>query len=115
VRLAIILANWFGGVRYFQDVPGGLIAIAPGTIIARGSNIFGLGYGGLSVGSVGDAFSHFGFTIPIPAVGHVLSGFKDIGIILDTAIPFGIYDLVEAMDNVESAAAAGDSFPTPGC
>src|SRR5664279_1135552 len=27
-------------------------------------------------------------------------------------IPFGIYDLVEAMDNVESAAAAGDSFPT---
>ena len=29
-----------------------------------------------------------------------------------TAIPFGIYDLVEAMDNVESAAAAGDSFPT---
>ena len=32
--------------------------------------------------------------------------------ILITAIPFGIYDLVEAMDNVESAAAAGDSFPT---
>ena len=32
--------------------------------------------------------------------------------ILVTAIPFGIYDLVEAMDNVESASAAGDSFPT---
>jgi adenine/guanine/hypoxanthine permease len=31
---------------------------------------------------------------------------------LVTAIPFGIYDLVEAMDNVESAAVAGDSFPT---
>ena len=29
-----------------------------------------------------------------------------------TAIPFGIYDLVEAIDNVESAAVAGDSFPT---
>ncbi len=29
-----------------------------------------------------------------------------------TAIPFGIYDLVEAMDNVESAEAAGDHFPT---
>ncbi|MBC8131699.1 MAG: regulator, partial [Deltaproteobacteria bacterium] len=33
-------------------------------------------------------------------------------IILVTAIPFGIYDLVEALDNVESAAVAGDSFPT---
>ena len=112
VCFAIILANWFGGVRYFQDVPGGLIAIAAGTLIAWGSNIFGLGYGGLSVGSVGDAFSHFGFSFPVPAVGHVFSGFKFIGIILVTAIPFGIYDLVEAMDNVESAAAAGDSFPT---
>src|SRR6201994_3368858 len=73
VCFAIILANWFGGVRYFQDVPGGLIAIAAGTIIAWGSNIFGFGYGGLSVSSVGDAFSHFGFSFPVPAVGHVFS------------------------------------------
>src|ERR1700728_2412770 len=112
VCFAIILANWFGGVRYFRDVPGGLIAIAAGTIIAWGSDLFGLGYGGLSVSSVGDAFSHFGFSFPVPAIGHVFSGFQFIGIILVTAIPFGIYDLVEAMDNVESAAAAGDSFPT---
>src|SRR5450432_2736662 len=112
ICLAIILANWFGGVRYFQGVPGGLVAIAAGTVIAWGSNIFGLGYGGLSVATVGDAFSHFGFSLPLPAVGHVFSGFKFLGVILITAIPFGIYDLVEAMDNVESAAAAGDSFPT---
>ena len=42
----------------------------------------------------------------------MFDGFKYLGIILVTAIPFGIYDLVEALDNVESAAAAGDSFPT---
>jgi AGZA family xanthine/uracil permease-like MFS transporter len=112
VCLAVILANWFGGVRYFGGVPGGLIAIAVGTIIAWGSNVFGLGYGGLSLGAVGDAVSHFGFSFPVPAVDHVFSGFKYLGVILITAIPFGIYDLVEAMDNVESAAAAGDSFPT---
>jgi hypothetical protein len=51
--------------------------------------------------------SNFGFSIPIPAVGHVFSGFQFLGVILVTAIPFGIYDLVEAMDNVESAAVAG--------
>src|SRR5271154_4917352 len=112
VCFAIILANWFGGVRYFQDVPGGLIAIAAGTLIAWGSNIFGLGDGGLGGGRGGGAFLPFGFSFPIPPVGHRFSGFKFIGIILVTAIPFGIYDLVEAMDNVESAAAAGDSFPT---
>ena len=112
VCLAIILANWFGGVRYYGGVPGGLVAIAAGTLIAWGSNLFGLGYGGLSAGQIGDALSHFGFSFPIPAVGHVFHGFRYLGIILVTAIPFGIYDLVEAMDNVESAAAAGDSFPT---
>jgi len=42
----------------------------------------------------------------------VFSGFKFLGVILVTAIPFGIYDLVEALDNVESASVAGDSFPT---
>jgi AGZA family xanthine/uracil permease-like MFS transporter len=75
VCLAIILANWFGGVRYFRGVPGGLVAIAAGTLIAWGSNIFGLGYGGLSLGVVSDAVSHFGFSIPLPAVDHVFSGF----------------------------------------
>ncbi len=50
--------------------------------------------------------------MPLPAVGHVFGGFEFLGVILVTAIPFGIYDLVEAMDNVESAEAAGDAYPT---
>ena len=32
------------------------------------------------------------------AIGHVFSGFKFLGVILVTAIPFGIYDLIEALD-----------------
>jgi AGZA family xanthine/uracil permease-like MFS transporter len=81
-------------------------------IIAWGSNIFGLGYGGLSIKGVGDAFASFGFSVPLPAFDHVFSGFEFLAVILVTAIPFGIYDLVEAMDNVESAEAAGDTYPT---
>src|ERR1700689_1409939 len=48
VCFAVILANWFGGIRYFGGVPGGLVAIIAGSIIAWGSNLFGLGFGGLS-------------------------------------------------------------------
>ena len=55
---------------------------------------------------------NIGFSVPLPAIDHVFGGFEFLGIILVTAIPFGIYDLVEAMDNVESAEAAGDPFPT---
>src|ERR1700719_3477054 len=112
VCFAIILVSWFGGVKYPKNIPAGLVAIAVGMIIAWGSNLFGLGLGGLSVKGVGDAFASFGFAVPLPAVDHVFSGFEFLAIILVTAIPFGIYDLVEAMDNVESAEAAGDSYPT---
>ena len=112
ICFAIILVSWFGGVKYLKGVPAGLVAIAAGMLIAWGSNLFGLGLGGLSVKGLGDAFASFGFSVPIPAVGQVFSGFEFLGIILVTAIPFGIYDLVEAMDNVESAEAAGDEYPT---
>jgi AGZA family xanthine/uracil permease-like MFS transporter len=112
VCFAVILVDWFGGVRYFKGIPGGLVAIVVGAAIAWGSTLFGFNYGGLTLAGLKAAVSDFGFSYPIPAVGHAFGGFKYIGVILVTAIPFGIYDLVEAMDNVESAAAAGDSFPT---
>jgi AGZA family xanthine/uracil permease-like MFS transporter len=112
VCFAVIMVDWFGGVRYFKGVPGGLVAIIVGAVIAWGSTLFGFNYGGLTIEGLKGALSSFGFSYPMPAVGHVFGGFQFIGVILVTAIPFGIYDLVEAMDNVESAAAAGDSFPT---
>ncbi len=112
ICFAVIMVDWFGGVRYFKGVPGGLVAIIVGAVIAWGSTLFGFNYGGLTIGGLKAALSSFGFSYPMPAVGHVFGGFQFIGVILVTAIPFGIYDLVEAMDNVESASAAGDSFPT---
>src|SRR5216110_1667762 len=112
VCFAIILVSWFGGIKYPKNIPAGLVAIAVGMVIAWGSNLFGLGLGGLSLAKLTGAVSSFGFSVPIPAIGQVFSGFEFLGIILVTAIPFGIYDLVEAMDNVESAEAAGDAYPT---
>lgn len=112
ICFAIIMVSWLGSVRYFGGIPAGLVAIAVGMVIAWGSTVLGLNYGGMSLDKLAGSFSNFGFSVPIPAVGHVFAGFEFLGIILVTAIPFGIYDLVEAIDNVESAAAAGDSFPT---
>ena len=109
---AIIVAAWFGGLRYPKGIPAGLVAIAAGMLIAWGSTLLGFDVGGMSPDKVGSALSNFGFSLPIPAIDHVFGGFEYLGIILVTAIPFGIYDLVEAMDNVESAEAAGDHFPT---
>ena len=113
VCFAIILVSWFGGVKY-NGIPAGLVAIAAGTLIAWGSNLFGLNYGGMSLEALMGSFQTFGFAVPHPVLGLVLGGlhWSFLKIILVTAIPFGIYDLVEAMDNVVSASAAGDEYPT---
>ncbi|MDD3446819.1 MAG: hypothetical protein PHS60_15535 [Zavarzinia sp.] len=109
---SVILMAWFGGLKYPKGIPAGLVAIAAGMVLAWGSHLFGFDFGGLSGEGLSAAFSSFGFSIPIPAFDHVFHGFQFLGIILVTAIPFGIYDLVEAMDNVESAEVAGDAYPT---
>jgi AGZA family xanthine/uracil permease-like MFS transporter len=109
---AIIMVSWFGGVKYPKGIPAGLVAILVGMVIAWGSNLVGLNFGGLSLAGISEAIGSFGFSVPIPAFDMVYHGLDFLGIILVTAIPFGIYDLVEAMDNVESAEAAGDPYPT---
>jgi AGZA family xanthine/uracil permease-like MFS transporter len=108
---AVILASWFGGVGY-GGIPAGLVAIAVGTVIAWGSNVIGMPIGGMSLTTLSQSLSGFHFAVPLPAFDHVFHGFDYLGVILVTAIPFGIYDLVEAMDNVVSASVAGDSYPT---
>jgi AGZA family xanthine/uracil permease-like MFS transporter len=113
VCFAIILASWFGGVSYGK-VPAGLVAIAAGTLIAWGSNLFGFHFGDMSAAKLHDSFSTFSLAIPHPVFSLVRGGlhWDLLKTVLITAIPFGIYDLVEAMDNVVSASAAGDNYPT---
>jgi AGZA family xanthine/uracil permease-like MFS transporter len=107
------MVSWFGGVRYPRGLPAGLVAIIVGMAIAWGAAALGFPeIGGMSGGKLLESFASFGFSIPVPAIDHVFSGFEFLGFILVTAIPFGVYDLVEAMDNVESAEAAGDSYST---
>ncbi|WP_298956631.1 regulator [uncultured Methylobacterium sp.] len=112
VAFVIILLAWFGGVRYPGRLPAGLVAILFGLAVAWGAKLVGIDIGGVSGPGFLAALHGIGFSVPLPAVGHVFGGFEFLGVILVTAIPFGIYDLVEAMDNVESAEAAGDAYPT---
>src|SRR5438132_4403062 len=90
---AIILASWFGGVRYFRGVPAGLVAIGVGTAIAWISTATGHDIAGMNLPNLRASVENFGFHVPFPAIGHVFGGFEFLGVILVTAIPFGIYDL----------------------
>ena len=108
VSLAIILAAWYGGVRYPGNAPGGLVAIAVGTILAWLA--FGWGFGGVNPGAVSDSISSIGFNFAWFQLDTLWEGRGLLSIVIVTAIPFGIYDFIEAMDNVESASAASDEY-----
>ena len=110
VCFAIILAAWFGGVRFPGNVPGGLVAIAVGTILAWLSFAFGWGFGGMSPDAVTNSVSSVGFSFAWFQIGQLMNGWEFLAIVLVTAVPFGVYDFIEAMDNVESASAAGDEY-----
>ncbi len=105
---AIILLSWTAGVRMPGGVPGGLLAVIVGTAIGWIAYLSGA-WQGMDPKAVGDSFAQFGIRLPIPGT-EVLSGLSEILPLLVTAIPLGIYNFTEAMNNVESAAAAGDDY-----
>ena len=111
VCFAIILAAWFGGVRYPGNVPGGLVAIAVGAALAWLSYAFGWGFGGVTPDAVSGSVASIGLSFAWFEFGNLISGWNNyLTLVVVTAIPFGVYDFIEAMDNVESASAAGDEY-----
>lgn len=105
---AIILLSWTAGVRMPGGIPGGLLAVLVGTALGWIAYMSGL-WTGMSPQAVSDSFAQFGVHLPIPGT-EVISGLSEILPLLVTAIPLGIYNFTEAMNNVESASAAGDDY-----
>ncbi|HUN48800.1 MAG TPA: hypothetical protein VMU85_19875 [Stellaceae bacterium] len=108
LSLAIVLISWTANVRLPWGLPGGLLAVVVGTAIGWLATAFHLSdY--MQPAAVVASLNQFGLRLPVPS-GDVFAGLGDIGPLLVTAIPLGIYNFTEGMNNVESAAAAGDSY-----
>lgn len=106
--LAIVLVSWTAGVRLPFGLPGGLAAVIVGTVLAwlaRLTHLDDL----MQPSSVVAAVDQFGLHLPYPSTDF-MKAVGGIGPLLVTAIPLGIYNFTEGMNNVESAAAAGDNF-----
>ncbi len=56
--------------------------------------------------------THIGLKLPTPVVGELIEGFATVAPFMMVVIPMAIYNFIETMNNVESAAAAGDAHPT---
>src|SRR6266853_2084133 len=108
LSFAIVLVSWTAGVRLPYGLPGGLAAVVVGTVLAWLARLFHLDML-MEPAAVGAAFGQFGLHLPYPS-GDFLKAMGAIGPLLVTAIPLGIYNFTEAMNNVESASAAGDNY-----
>jgi adenine/guanine/hypoxanthine permease len=101
--LAVIIVGFVAGVRLPGNFPVGLAALLLGSAI-------GWIGGYMHTADVSAAAKDIAVGLPslnIDLLGH---GLNAISPLLATAIPLGVYNFCEAMSNVESAAAAGDSY-----
>src|SRR4051812_48838857 len=99
----IIIAGFVAGVRLPGNFPVGLAALLVGTAL-------GWIGGFMEPAAVGDAAKSIAIGLPSLNLDLLSDGLSGISPLLATAIPLGIYNFTEAMSNVESAAAAGDSY-----
>ena len=64
----------------------------------------------MNASAVSDSLSSIDFNFAWFQLDTLWAGKEYLALVLVTAVPFGIYDFIEAMDNVESASAAGDEY-----
>jgi AGZA family xanthine/uracil permease-like MFS transporter len=108
VCFAIVLIAWTANVRLPGGMPGGLVAVIVGSAIGWGVSL--LGYSDyMQAAAVGKSMEQFGLRVPVFST-DVWQGLSQVAPLLVTAIPLGIYNFTEAMNNVESASAAGDNY-----
>jgi AGZA family xanthine/uracil permease-like MFS transporter len=101
--LGIILVGFFTNMRLPGGIPVGLAALLVGTAI-------GWIGGYMSVPDVQEAVGQIAIAVPTLHFDLLFAGLGNLAPLLATAIPLGVYNFAEAMSNVESAAAAGDSY-----
>lgn len=105
----IILINWVGQVRLPFNIPGGLAVVLVGGVLAWTG--VGLGLTDLmQPAAVTQSLQTFALHLPVFGLDVISVPLEKVWPLLVTAIPLGIYNFTEAINNVESAAAGGDEY-----
>jgi AGZA family xanthine/uracil permease-like MFS transporter len=100
----VVLATYFGRVRFKGGMPGGLVAVGIGTLLAW---ITGIAPGAGS--SAPPAL-----TLPVPVVSELVEALRAGDLVTYTSVilPMGLFNVLGSLQNIESAEAAGDRYPT---
>jgi AGZA family xanthine/uracil permease-like MFS transporter len=101
----IVVLTYFGRVRFKGRLPGGMVAVAVGTALAWATGI---------APPRGAHPSGGGLRLPVPALGAMADALHS-GQLLPYAsviLAMGLFNILGSLQNLESADAAGDAYPT---
>lgn len=101
--LAIILLHYFSHIRFPGGIPGGLLAVTVGTILAWST-------GNMSYTQLSETTIHL--NLPKSSIVPLFKTLTHPSIwrYLSIIIPMGIFNVVGSLQNLESAEAAGDKY-----
>jgi len=103
--LALVMLTYFGRVAFRGGFPGGLVAVAVGTLLAWLTGIAPVGPEPAAAAAL---------LLPRPVLDDLLAGVTG-GLLLPyvaVIVPMGLFNLIGSLQNIESADAAGDGYRT---
>lgn len=105
VTLGVVLLTYFGRVAFKGGLPGGLVAVLLGTALAW---LTGLAPTNAS------PTRGIGLHAPVPVLGDLLAALTGGHAVtyLTVIIPMGLFNVIGSLQNIESAEASGDTYPT---
>src|SRR5215470_14229197 len=100
----VVMLTYFGRVRFKGHIPGGLVAIALGTLLAWLTGI----------APVGSTPAPPALHVPVPVVGDMIAALGGGHLLpyLSVIVAMGLFNVLGSLQNIESADAAGDSYET---
>lgn len=107
--LGTVLLTYFGRVRFPAGIPGGLVAVALGTLLAWTTPMLHFDRAAFA-----RAAAELGPHVPVPVATAVAHGLRSgaLWATLGVVVPMGLFTIIGSLQNLESAAAAGDDYAT---
>jgi len=115
--LGVILTTYFSHARMPFRIPGGAWALILGGGMAW--LLYAMGEASpVAAANVTAAADSVGFYLPVPVLGDMLEGLQQpmmMDFLVPIMLPMGLFNILGSLQNIESAEAAGDSYPTAPC
>jgi AGZA family xanthine/uracil permease-like MFS transporter len=107
--LGAVLMTYFGRVRFPFGIPGGMVAVLLGILLS-----WSTGLSSYDAAHFREALGWLGVEMPRPVFREIGAGLRAGYLVefLPVIVPMGLFNVIGSVQNLDSAAAAGDDYET---